>query len=538
MTMYNVLINGAWREATTTSCDGGFRSTNPATKLPIGSTGFPVSAWPDCDAALDAAVAASAELRTLPGETIAGFLNDFADTIDERTDELAELAHEETALPITPRLVEVEIPRTTNQLRLAAQAAETESWRQATIDMAANIRSCYGPIGPVAVFGPNNFPFAFGSISGGDFAAAIAAGNPVIAKANTSHPGTTRFLAQIAAQSADKTDMPDGTVQLLYRTSHADGQRLVSDPRIGATAYTGSRQAGLALKRMADSAGKPIYLELSSINPVVILPGALKERSKKIVDEFVTSCLMGTGQFCTNPGLVLLISDPLIAEPTVLPFIKDIRDAFKNAPVGKLLSESVANSFRDNLATLVEAGAQSVLKLEPYPEDGYCHSNAMLQISGEQFIERPNVFQTECFGNSVLFVVCDNVGQAGDVIALLEGQLTGGIYSHTRHLDDEAYDQLAPKLRQKVGRLLNDKMPTGVAVSAAMNHGGPYPATGHPGFTAVGLPTSIQRFTMLQCYDNVREHRLPACLRNQNPNLETDRLVDGHWTNKDIAPKK
>ena len=184
-------------------------------------------------------------------------------------------------LPGAPRLKDVELPRTTSQLRQAAAAAREGSWALPTIDTKLNIRSCLASIGPVWVFGPNNFPFAFNSVAGGDFAAAIAAGNPVIAKANTSHPGTTRRVAELAQQAAEKTEMPSGTVQLIYRTSHADGLRLVADARTGATGYTGSRHAGLALKAAADAAGKPIYLELSSINPVVILPGAICRAGRK-----------------------------------------------------------------------------------------------------------------------------------------------------------------------------------------------------------------------------------------------------------------
>ena len=269
-----VLIAGQWKDADSRSW---FSACNPATKESLPDQ-YPVSSPTDCDAALEAAAAAAEVLRAMPGERLAQFLEDFAARIEARAGELVDMAHAETALPKSPRLADVELPRTTDQLRQAAAAARDGSWMQPTIDTKANIRSCFGPIGPVCVFGPNNFPFAFGSISGGDFAAAIAAGNPVIAKANSSHPGTTRLLAEEALAAEQSTDMPVGTVQLLYRLKHADGQRLVADPRLGATGYTGSRAAGLTLKAAADAAGKPIYLELSSINPVVILPGAIRER--------------------------------------------------------------------------------------------------------------------------------------------------------------------------------------------------------------------------------------------------------------------
>ncbi len=249
--------------------------------------------------------------------------------------------------PSSPRLKDVELPRTVNQLRQAAAAARDGSWVQATIDTKANIRSMYGPIGPVAVFGPNNFPFAFNGAAGGDFAAAVAAGNPVIAKGHSSHPGTSRLLAEEAHAAAKETDMPAGFVQLIYRTGHADGEKLVSHPLIGAVGYTGSRRAGLKLKTAADRAGKPIYLELSSINPVFILPGALDERLDDLAQEFSTSCLMGTGQFCTNPGVVVLPGGA-----TSETFVNAVAKRFREAPAGTMLGEGVRKSLASGIATL------------------------------------------------------------------------------------------------------------------------------------------------------------------------------------------
>lgn len=520
-----VLIADQWRDA---DASGSFQAVNPKTREPLPEL-FPVSTWQDCDAALTAAAAAFEQLSQLPGERLAEFLEAYAQQIDANDEAIKQLAALETGYPLEPRL-KGEMARTTDQLRQAAAAARTGSWRMATIDTKAAARSYYGALGPVCVFGPNNFPLAFGSLSGGDFAAAIAAGNPVIAKANSSHPGTTRLFAEAALAAAQGTGMPAGTVQLIYRTSHDDGERLVSDPRVGATGYTGSRSAGLALKAAADKAGKPIYLELSSVNPVVILPGVIKQRLGEIADEFAGSCLMGTGQFCTNPGLILLIrgveSDSLISE-----MVK----RFAAAPVGTLLSEGVERSLARNLTTLRQAGAEQLIGGEAGAGTGFSHANTLLKITAEQFLLDPELMQTEAFGNASLLVIADDVEQAGSVLAKLEGNLTGCIYSDTTGDDEHAYEQLAPVLRQKVGRLINDKMPTGVAVSPAMNHGGPYPATGHPGFTAVGIPAAMLRFGMLQCYDSVRPHRLPAALQDKNPNGQMWRLIDGAWTQADVG---
>lgn len=526
MSNAKVLIAGKWLDSKGTST---FQAMNPATGDWL-ETKYPVSPWSECDEALDAAVDAYWELKRLPASAIADFLEEYASRIEQAKDSLVQIANLETALPASPRLGDVELPRTINQLRLAAQAVRSGSWAAPIIDTKAKIRSCLEAIGPVAVFGPNNFPFAFGSASGGDFAAAIAAGNPVIAKANSSHPGTTLRFAELAFEAMKNTGMPAGLVQLIYRTSHEDGERLVSDERLGATGYTGSRHAGLALKKAADAAGKPIYLELSSVNPVAILPGALKERFQAIVDDYASSGLMGTGQFCTNPGLVLLVDGPESQQ-----FVEQIVAKYQAAAAGTLLSRAVQKSLASGIQTLTMAGAKLLTGGSPLEGARCAVANTVMHATGGQFLSDPAVFQTEVFGNASLIVVCKSIQELTQVLLVLEGNLTGCIFSDTQGSDDEHYNLIAPILAAKVGRLLNDKMPTGVAVSAAMNHGGPYPATGHPGFTAVGIPTSIPRFAKLTSYDAVREARLPWLLRDKNPTGSTWRSIDGVWTTADVA---
>lgn len=524
MATNQVLINGKWRDSDST---GTFQANDPRAAAPIAED-YPVSSWAECSEALDASVAAFEVLRGMPVEKIAAFLNKYADRLDARSEEIRIMAAQETALPLDTRLVG-ELGRTTGQLRQAAIAASSQSWCMPTIDTANNIRSVYAPIGPVAVFGPNNFPLAFGSISGGDFAAAIAAGNPVIGKANSMHPATTRLLAEEAQLAADETGMPAGTVQLIYRLAHADGEKLASDPRLAAIGYTGSRSAGLTLKAAADAVGKPIYLELSSVNPVVVLPGALAERGEEIADELTGSCLMGSGQFCTNPGMVVVQ-----ASEEAEKFIEAVASKFSESPVGTLFSQSGQDGLAAAVNTLKSAGAEQVCGGTTGGGEGYSHANTVLKVTASQFIADPETLQTEAFGASTLIVVADSVEQMSELLSCLEGNLTGCVYSATDGSDDSSYGIVVPNLRQKVGRLINDKMPTGVAVSPAMNHGGPFPATGHPGFTAVGVPGSLVRFSMLQCFDNVRPHRLPAVLQDKNPG-SVSRLVDGEWTKADVA---
>ncbi|WP_437184877.1 aldehyde dehydrogenase (NADP(+)) [Planctomicrobium sp. SH668] len=523
--MERVYIGGEWKVS---QGKKSFHATNPNTRQPLPQE-FPTSPWEEIEEAIDAAADAYQIVRNWPGDRFAAFLEAFATAIEANAENLAQTAHLETALPYAPRLKDVELPRTINQLRLGAAAARDGSWTSPVIDVAAGLRTQLGSIGPVVVFGPNNFPFAFNGISGGDFAAAVAAGNPVIAKGHPLHPETTRLLAVAAGEAALATGMPAGFVQMIYRTSHEDGAKLVSHPKIAASGYTGGRSTGLALKHAADLAGKPFYAELSSINPVYILPGVLEERFDAMVTDFVGSCLMGTGQFCTNPGLVILKKGDLTEK-----FIQAAARKFDEAPVGTLFSEGSQTHLQAAIIAIQQAGAHVTTSSLSIDSTRFCNANTLLRVSGEVFLENPESLQTEAFGNSSLIVVCKDDNEIVELARHFEGNLTGCIYSSTTGCDDELYSKIEPGLRQKVGRLINDKMPTGVAVSPAMNHGGPYPATSHSGFTAVGIPAAMRRFAMLQCYDNVRSHRLPAALRDQNPTGKLWRQINGNWTQGDV----
>jgi len=520
MEVAQVLIDGQWHAA---HSESSFHAENPATGEVLAIP-FPVSGWSDCDLALNAAVKAATTLRGVAPERIAAFLDTYASNIESAASAIVQTANEETGLPVSPRLKDVELPRTTNQLRQAAAAAREESWKRPTLDLERNIRSCFAPIGPVVVFGPNNFPLAFNGISGGDFAAAIASGNPVIAKAHPLHPNTTRLLAEEARKAAAETELPNGTVQLIYNISNADGLRLVSDPRVGAVGFTGSRTAGLHLKKAAENAGKPIYLEMSSINPVIFLPGALTEDANRLAQELADSCLAAAGQFCTSPNLILLWNGEDSER-----FLALVSKAFSERSPQTLLSSVGRKQLELGVNALVSAGAELVTGGSNVDGAGCRFANTLLRATGEQFLARPHELQKEAFGNATMAITVKDVAELQSVLTLLEGNLTGAIYSAKSGTDDSLYLIIEPILRQKVGRLLNDKMPTGVAVSPAMNHGGPFPATSHPGFTSVGIPASLTRFAALQCYDGVREDRLPDVLRNAIHNPHTWRSIDGVW---------
>lgn len=526
MSMQPLLIAGAWREAQ--ELTGSYRACDPSTGERIGPA-YPLCGASDVEAALAAASAAAEELAASAPARIAGFLEAYADAIDADTATLVALAHAETALPAETRLAKVELPRTTRQLRLAAEAVRDYAWTLPTIDTTASLRSHYAPLSkPVAVFGPNNFPLAFNAMAGSDFASAIAARAPVIAKAHPSHPATCERLAQLAHRAVLDAGLPAATVQLLYGYDRAIGLRLAGDARLGALGFTGSRAGGMALKAAADAAGIPAYLEMSSINPVFLLSGALVERGAALAEEFFTSCTAGSGQFCTNPGLVIVpegaAGDAFVAAAVA---------RFKAAAPGVLFARGVQQSLSEAMETLQGWGA-SCLVGGNASGPGFHFQPTLLQVGARVFLKHPTELQHEAFGPVSLFVRTPSNEAMLAIVASLEGNLTGTLYAATDGSDDALRARLATALRPRVGRLIADRMPTGVAVSAAMNHGGPWPSTGHPGFTAVGMPAAIRRFAALHCYDHLPDALLPTELRDRNPG-GIARCIDGRWRHDDIG---
>lgn len=526
MALQPLLVAGQWRQAQSPA--GSFHAENPTSGEPLAAE-FPVCGAADVEAALAAAVAATQALAAASPTRIADFLDGYALAIEGDAETLVALAHAETALPAETRLAKVELPRTCHQLRQAAKAVRTFSWTHPVIDTAAGLRSHYAPLNkPVLVLGPNNFPFAFNAIAGSDFASAIAARNPVIAKAHPSHPATSQRLAQLAHAALLAAGLPAAAVQMLYHFDNRLGLALAGDARLGGIGFTGSRSGGLALKAAADRAGVAVYVEMSSVNPVFLLPGALAERGAALAQEFFASCTMGSGQFCTNPGIVIVptgaAGDAFVAAATAL---------FGSAAPNVLFSRGVLEHLEHAVAMLRAAGAVCLAGAES-AGPGYRYRPTLLQVDARQFLLDPRALQTEAFGPASLLLRAHDAIEMAALAASFDGSLTGTLYSAADGSDDQAMADIARALRPRVGRLIANKMPTGVAVSAAMNHGGPYPSTGHPGFTAVGMPAAIHRFAALHCYDNVADALLPTELRDRNPD-KVARLVDGHWRSDDIG---
>ncbi|WP_332877866.1 aldehyde dehydrogenase (NADP(+)) [Massilia sp. S19_KUP03_FR1] len=461
--------------------------------------------------------------RATSNEERATFLETIAAQIVAIGDELIERAMAESGLP-RARL-EGERGRTVGQLKLFADLLREGSWQDVRIDSALperaplprpDMRMRLIGVGPVAVFGASNFPLAF-SVAGGDTASALAAGCPVVVKAHPAHPGTSELVGGAIVKAAALCGLPAGVFALLTGTGNALGQALVAHPAIQAVGFTGSRAGGLALMAVAASRPQPIpvYAEMSSINPLFLLPHALSQRAEAIGAGFAASLVMGVGQFCTNPGLVLAIEGEGLER-----FSESATAALRGAPAATMLTAGIAASYRSGVDAL--AGHEAVATLahnEPVDGKG---AAALFRTTGAAFL-RDHALQGEVFGPASLLVVCRDADELRAVTDVLEGQLTA-----TLQIDEGDYADAAallPVLERKVGRILVNGFPTGVEVSTAMVHGGPFPATSDGRSTSVGTG-AISRFLRPVCYQNMPQALLPGVLRDDNA-AGTWRRVDG-----------
>ena len=515
-----ILVAGEWRPAAAIRT---YRATDPSTGSQRDAE-WPVSGWSDVDAALDAATSAARELAILPPTAIAVFLERYAARIEARAADLAAIAHAETGLAVKPRLADVELPRTLDQLRQAAAAAREGTWRMAMIDRTKNIRAAASGLGPVVVFPPANFPFAYGAVTGGDFAAAIAAGNPVIAKAHEGHPGVSRLAAEEALAALKESGLPTATVQLLHGLDVADGLRLVADPRVGATGFTGSQVAGEKLFRAASAAGRVIWVEMGSVNPVVLLPGSLTERGEAIADELAASVTGSAGQFCTKPGVVFLVGDS-----TGRAFTTAVARRFAAIGPQVLLGAAACDRLVASIGTLEAAGARRLAGTVAASGPA-SHVPVLLEVAGCELLARPEAFLVEAFGNATLLVVCDSLEELTQSVACVHGSLGASLYVAKDARDDSAFAVIAPLLVERAGRIIENRMPTGLGVVPSMQHGGPWPSAGPPFFSAVGFPWTILRFARRVCYDGWSPSRLPEIVRDEPPSGSPWRYVDHAWT--------
>jgi NADP-dependent aldehyde dehydrogenase len=514
-----ILVGGEWRPAAAIDT---YRAIDPSTGQPRDAL-WPTSAWSDVDEALDAATQAADELRRLPAAALGRFLTRYAERLEARGGELVLLAHAETGLLVKPRLAEHELPRMLDQLKQAAAAAAEETWRMATIDTAKNIRAAAFGLGPVVVFPPANFPLAYGAVTGGDFAAAIAGGNPVIAKAHAGHPSVSRLAAAEAIEALRETGLPPATVQLVHGLAPADGERLVADVRVGGTGFTGSQQAGEKLFAAAAATGRVIWVEMGSINPVVLLPGALAERGEQIAEQLTASVTGSAGQVCIKPSIVFFV-DGAAAEG----FVGSLCRRFGAIGPQVLLGPSGHDRLVDAVGHLHASGAR-ILVGGTAGEGACTFLPTLLEVTAAELIANRRALLVEAFGNVTLLVRCASVAELQRALEPLEGALAACFHAARDGSDDEAARGVLPLLIARAGRVVENRMTTGMSVSPAMQHGGPWPSASPPFFSAVGMPWSILRFARRICFDGWSQERLPECLRDQPPSGRPWRFIDGGW---------
>ncbi|MHC6227424.1 aldehyde dehydrogenase (NADP(+)) [Pseudomonas sp. X10] len=477
------------------------------------------------DAAAEAAAQAYAAYRVLPSSRRADFLEAIADEIDALGDDFVAIVCRETALPAAR--IQGERGRTSGQMRLFANVLRRGDFQGARIDRALpdrtplprpDLRQCQIGVGPVAVFGASNFPLAF-STAGGDTAAALAAGCPVVFKAHSGHMATAELVADAILRAAQRTDMPKGVFNMIY--GGGVGERLVKHPAIQAVGFTGSLKGGRALCDMAAARPQPIpvFAEMSSINPVILLPEALELRGAAIAGELAASVVLGCGQFCTNPGLVMGIRSPAFSA-----FLDNLSAHMADQAPQTMLNAGTLASYTQGLAAL--HAHPGIRHLAGQGQEGRQAKPQLFHADVSLLLEHDELLQEEVFGPTTIVIEVADQAELLRAVAGLRGQLTATLIAEPTEL--QHFAALVPVLEQKAGRLLLNGYPTGVEVCDAMVHGGPYPATSDVRGTSVGS-LAIARFLRPVCYQNYPDALLPEALQNANP-LGINRLVDGVMT--------
>lgn len=504
-----------------------FRGVNPATNAELDPP-YHDATFEEIDAAMKLAESAFVAYRRKSANDRAAFLNAIAAELEALGDELIAKAVQETALPAAR--ITGERGRTTGQLRMFATMVEAGSWVDARIDHAnperkpvpkPDLRRMLVPIGPVVVFGASNFPLAF-SAGGGDTASALAAGCSVVIKAHPSHPGTSELTIAAVLRAAKSTGMPDGIVSLIHGVSPEVSVALVRHPLTKAVGFTGSLRAGRALFDVAAARPDPIpvYAEMGSVNPVFVLPGALKERGAQIAEGLKNSVTLGVGQFCTNPGVVVGLDDAATRG-----LVDQLTGLFAAAPAGTMLNPGIGRAFSEGARRFAETTGVKLAAKSAAATSLPTHAAPVVFTTDADHFLANHRLREELFGPATLVVTGRTREQLIAVAQALEGQLTATVHAAPGELEE--YRELIEILERKAGRLLFNSYPTGVEVCAAMQHGGPYPATTDSRSTSVG-GAAIERFARPVCYQDFPGESLPPELREENPR-KIWRLVDDEW---------
>lgn len=494
---------------------------------------FAVATDNEVEAALQGAVSAFKDYSQTSATERATFLETIALEIMELGEELIERAHLESGLPLAR--LNGERDRTVGQLRLFAAVLKEGSYVEAVIDPGlperkplprADIRRMNMPIGPVAVFGASNFPFAF-STAGGDTASALAAGCPVIVKAHPSHLGTNALMTKAIQTAVRKCNLPEGVFASLNGEGIALGQTLAKHPAIKAIGFTGSYAGGMALYRNATAERAvpiPVYAEMSSINPVLLLPGKLEADAEALAATLAGSITLGVGQFCTNPGLLFALKSNATTQ-----FTGSLAAALAKVPGATMLNEGICKNYYTGRSKLSQHKGVTVLLEGEDAAAGFKGTPALMQVSATDFLAQPALLE-EVFGPSSLLVVCEDAAQMEQALQALHGQLTGSVFGNAA--DIAAFAPQIHTLTEKVGRIIYNMVPTGVEVCHAMVHGGPFPATTDARTTSVGAE-AIKRFLRPVCFQDCPTEMLPVALRNENT-LGIMRKLNGEFTRENV----
>lgn len=502
-----------------------FRAVNPATGQALEQE-FRSSSEQDVQEVVGAAAQAASVLAGVNGADRGAFLRAIAENLTANGEAIVNRAQLETGLPLAR--LQGELARTTGQLRLFAEVAEEGSWVDARIDEAlperkplprSDVRSMLRPIGPVAVFGASNFPLAF-SVAGGDTAAAFAAGNPVVVKAHPAHPGTSQLAAEAIQKAVQSAGLPEGTFGLLFDAGIEVGQALVQHSEINAVAFTGSAGGGQALMRLAANRPEPIpcFAEMGSTNPLFVLPGAMRERGAALAQGLQGSFTLGSGQFCTKPGLVF------VPEQGSGEFLDALRAGVATLGGHGMLTPGIAARYAEGVqARLASGRAEWLAGQQNAPEGaGAVASAAVFSVPLEQFLGSEEL-EEEIFGPTTLLVHYGGPEHLVEAARRLHGHLTATL--HGTEEDLQHAHVLVRVLEAKVGRILFNGYPTGVEVCHAMVHGGPFPATSDGRWTSVGTRAML-RFARPVCYQDFPDAALPEGLRRGNP-TGIQRMVNG-----------
>ena len=501
-----------------------FKTFNPILNIENELTFYEASN-DELEEAVNLASIAFKEFRKTTGKQKALFLNTIADEILALDDLLIETYCSETGLPAGR--AKGERGRTIGQLRNFANLVAEGSWVEASIDTAdpertpapkPDLRKMLIPLGPIVVFGASNFPLAY-STAGGDTAAAFAAGCPVIVKSHPMHAGTGELVASAIVKAAMASGMPNGVFSNLNSSGIAVGVDLVKHPKVKAVGFTGSIKGGRALLDLAAKREEPIpvFAEMGSVNPVVILPEALHKNGKNLAKTYAGSITLGTGQFCTNPGLLLGIKS---AELTA--FIQNLGKEILQIQPSVMLHPTIIGAYEANKDnTIAQNNIEVVAQYNDEVQPNFAQQ-VITTVEGQTFLDNSSLHQ-EVFGPFSMVVQCKDTRQLEEIISQLEGQLTGTIIAENDEI--VSHSKIIEALQNRVGRIIYNGVPTGVEVSPSMVHGGPYPSSTDSRFTAVGI-NSIKRWVRPFSFQDWPNSLLPDELKDENP-LGISRHEDG-----------